>query len=51
MTRKHFKIMAAQIATMADRDDAKRTAEVLAEQCKMVNPRFDRARFMTACGL
>jgi hypothetical protein len=51
MTRKHFKAMAAQIATMADREDAKRTAEVLATQCKMVNSRFDRSRFMAACGL
>jgi hypothetical protein len=51
MTRKHFKAMAAQIATMANREDAKLTANVLADQCKMVNPRFDRARFMTACGL
>jgi hypothetical protein len=51
MTRKHFIIMAAEVAALTDREQAKRLAEQLASICKAQNKRFDRARFMTACGV
>ena len=51
MTRKDFKIMAAGVASLVDRQLAKLLAEQLAAVCKARNPRFDRGRFMTACGL
>ena len=51
MTRKHFKIMAAEVAGIADPEQRKAMAERLAVMCKQANARFDRQRFMEACGL
>ena len=43
--------MAAEIAALANREDAKRLADQLAIICKQSNPRFDFARFYAACGV
>lgn len=51
MTRKDFKIMAAEVAALDDRQQAQRLADQLATLCKASNSRFDRDRFMAACGL
>jgi hypothetical protein len=58
MTRKHFQVIAAQIAalvktsrTNAQKKRAREYAERAAMFCAQQNPRFDRDRFFTACGL
>ena len=51
LTRKDFIKMAAEIAAMPNRDDAKRLADYVAKVSKTSNARFDINRFMTACGL
>lgn len=49
MTRKHFEAIAAIINSNADYQ-VQDVAEELASYFKSENPRFDRDRFMTACG-
>jgi len=51
MTRKHFIAMAAQIKSMTDRAAAQATADTFCAVALDANPRFDRARFLAACGL
>ena len=51
MTRKHFKEIAKTIAQIEDATERKRQAEAMATICKQTNPRFDNARFLTACGV
>jgi hypothetical protein len=51
MTRKHFVAMAKEIAQMADRKSARIAAEAFAQVAQSVNPRFDQAKFLTACGV
>ena len=63
MTRKHFETIAAAIkahATMARHyptqernatlDALGGVADTIADACRQDNPRFDRRRFMEACG-
>jgi hypothetical protein len=57
MTRKDYELIARSI--FVDResleDNQKQTADFiargLAEQLEAMNPRFDRARFLSACGV
>jgi hypothetical protein len=57
MTRKDFELIARSI--FVDRDtltsDEKKTADIiasgLADQFQAMNPRFDRGRFLDACGV
>lgn len=51
MTRKHFKEMAAYIASMSDRMAALAAAEGFAMVAKKTNPRFNAQKFYDACGL
>lgn len=51
MTRKHFVAMAATIALIKPIADRKQVAERNAKFCKLSNKRFDKARFMAACGI
>lgn len=51
MTRKDFIAMASTIALIKPMADRKATAERNAEFCKKSNPRFDKAKFMAACGI
>jgi len=58
MSKKHFVAIAAAIyneLTSADNDDQKagirNTAQALANEFAEFNANFDKARFLTACGL
>lgn len=51
MTRKHYIKFARMIAEMLDRSEARRMAFALCEEFGADNPRFDRSRFLKACGL
>jgi len=51
MTKKHFIAMAAAIAKIKPKNKRKQLAEFNASEFAKFNPRFDRARFMAACGL
>jgi hypothetical protein len=49
MSRKHFKAVAETVAKITDAAMRQQIAELLAAQFAMINPRFDRARFLAAC--
>lgn len=59
MSRKHFTAVAESIRfryLARERDDAEKfaiklVAEDLAVTFKQINPRFDRGRFLAACGI
>ena len=55
MTQRDFVAIAAAINDhrwiAADQRDLDLIAHAIAEHCATVNPRFDRARFLTACGV
>jgi len=51
MTRKDYQMIAEVFARSAGDDLAKILAENLADKLEIDNPRFDRARFLTACGV
>jgi len=51
MTRKQFKIIAAEVAAISDLTERKAMAERMAVMCKATNARFDFARFYAACGV
>lgn len=53
MTRQHFKAIAAAMAAVKPtRNTAQWDKHVLAlaDMCAQENPRFDRTRFLAACG-
>lgn len=56
MTKKHYIKIAAIIAAMPDHAESLRsakssTARAFADALKLENPRFDRDRFLAACGV
>jgi hypothetical protein len=53
MTRRDFEVIAATISQLYLGDEALRAhiAGVFADNLYMTNPRFDRERFLKACGL
>jgi hypothetical protein len=51
MTRKDYVMIAKVFARSAGDDLAKLLAEDLADKLQADNPRFDRARFIEACGI
>jgi hypothetical protein len=51
MSRKHFIQLAAIVKGISDETERKRTAELIAAVCISSCPRFDRARFLNACGV
>jgi hypothetical protein len=51
MSRKHFKAMAAELLSIADLSARQVAASAFADMAKSANARFDRQRFMAACGL
>jgi hypothetical protein len=51
MTRKHFRIVATEIAALPDRKAAACVADSMARMFRAANPRFDESRFRSACGL
>lgn len=50
MSRKHFCAVAAAVAKIDDAAERRRTAEALAAVCASLNSRFNRAKFLSACG-
>lgn len=51
MSRKHFVAMAKEINAMQDRRSARIAAEAFATVAAAVNPRFNFARFYSACNV
>jgi hypothetical protein len=51
MTRKDYQLIAEVFARSTGDDLAKILAENLADKLEQDNPRFDKARFLTACGV
>lgn len=51
MSRKHFQAMAQKIALISETEARRQAADAFATVAAMSNPRFNRARFMAACGL
>lgn len=56
MTKKHFQIIAETIAAMPSfapnlRAQKESCARAFADRLARENPRFDRARFLAACGV
>ena len=51
MTRKHFKLIAAEIAKIADRQERAMKAAAAAKVFMKLNPRFDLDKFYAACGV
>lgn len=49
MTKKHFEALAAEIRRIPDKAVREQAARALADVCWRFNPRFDVARFLTAC--
>jgi hypothetical protein len=51
MTKKHFIPVAKMISELQDRKQAEYWAEWFADFFANYNPRFDRQKFLTACGV
>lgn len=51
MSKKHFVAAAKDVAEIKGAKSRRAAAEILAKQFAAENPRFDRARFMAACGV
>lgn len=51
MSRKHFKAMAAELLSIVDLSARQVAATAFADIAKAANARFDRSKFMEACGL
>ena len=51
MSRKHFQALASAIAQIHDPVLRRAAAERIADVCRQFNGRFDRERFLRACGV
>jgi len=51
MTRKHFVALASEIASINDDLSRRAAAFAVARACAKFNQNFDRARFLSACGI
>jgi predicted oxidoreductase len=52
MQRRHFELIAATIKGLpSDVYGCEQVAKAFADALRAENPRFDRARFLTACGI
>jgi hypothetical protein len=51
MSRKNFNAIATAIAQIRNSAERNRVAELLAAVCATLNRRFDRGRFLRACGV
>jgi hypothetical protein len=51
VSRKHFIALAAAIKAISNEDERRRAAELIADVCQQSNARFNRARFLSACGV
>lgn len=50
-TRKHFQAVAATVSAITDKNEREKQAEFQAKIFAADNPRFDKSRFLAACGL
>jgi len=50
MTRKHFKMIADEIAKIEDKQHRAKFAGAFATIFKQINPKFDFNKFYVACG-
>jgi len=50
-TRKHFQSVALTVSAIADKSEREKQAEFQAKIFAADNPRFDKSRFLAACGL
>ena len=52
MTRKDFKLIAESLfLSVCAEDDVQTVCRRMADALAITNPRFDRARFLQACGI
>ena len=51
MTKKDFELIAGVMRSLIHAEDRKLASEAFALELALVNPRFDRARFLKACGV
>lgn len=51
VSKKHFVALAKIMAAIPDRTQARMVAVQVAEMFAEENPRFDRERFLAACGV
>ena len=51
MSKKHFVALAKKIACIEDSEVRKEVASAVADVCADCNDRFDRGRFLRACGV
>lgn len=51
MSRKHFVALAETIARIENNEVREQTARAVASVCAECNGRFDRGRFLRACGV
>jgi hypothetical protein len=51
MTRKDFKRIADNIKTLSNPDARFDAAKAMADVCAISNPRFNRVKFLLACGV
>jgi len=51
MTRVYFKILATVISRIKNPTERRELAEKTAKDCAKSNPRFDRNKFIKACGV
>lgn len=51
MSKKHFIALAAAISKIENKAKRREMAEFNAAECAKMNSRFDRARFLAACGV
>ena len=51
MSKKHFELLAQSIRAISDAQSRRNAAEAISQVCAMTNPRFNRARFLAACGV
>ncbi len=51
MTKKHFIALAGAIREISNPQERERAAQAIANVCASQNSNFDRARFLSACGV
>lgn len=51
MSKKHFVAIASHLRRVDDLAARQIAADAISEIAQSLNPRFDKSRFMTACGL
>ena len=50
MTKRHFEMIARVVSSITNVNNRRSVAEAFAAELAQENPRFDRRRFLDACG-